>query len=155
MEKLRIGVIGAGRISAGSHLPCLTKFADVELVLCEVDEGRLRTVADRFGIRETRSDYRDMLTRDRPDAIRSASHLSQSGRRQSIPLNAAQNVPGDFSLEAWSHARAPSRTPTAVASMPSFRARSNASISTSGSRLKNRWRTTRSYFRSGWTADRS
>jgi predicted dehydrogenase len=69
MEKVRVGVIGAGRISAGSHLPCLTKFADVELMLCEVDEPRLRLIADRFGIRETRSDYHDMLARDRLDAV--------------------------------------------------------------------------------------
>ena len=69
MEKLRVGVVGAGRISAGSHLPCLTAFPDVELVLCEVDEGRLRTVADRFGIRETRSDYRELLAQDRLDAV--------------------------------------------------------------------------------------
>jgi predicted dehydrogenase len=67
MEKLRIGVIGAGRISAGSHLPCLTAFADVEVVLCEVNDARLQLVADRFGIRETRSDYREMLARDRLD----------------------------------------------------------------------------------------
>jgi predicted dehydrogenase len=69
MEKLRVGVIGAGRIAAGSHLPCLTAFPDVEVVLCEVDERRLRTVADRFGIRETRSDHREMLARDRLDAV--------------------------------------------------------------------------------------
>jgi len=31
MDKLRVGVIGAGRISAGSHLPCLAAFPDVEL----------------------------------------------------------------------------------------------------------------------------
>lgn len=69
MEKLRVGVIGAGRIAAGSHLPCLAKFPDVEVVLCEVDEARLKFVADRFGINETRADYRDMLARDRPDAV--------------------------------------------------------------------------------------
>ena len=69
MTKLRVGVIGAGRISAGSHLPCLAKFGDVDLVLCEVDEARLRLIADQFGIRETRTDYRDMLARDALDAV--------------------------------------------------------------------------------------
>ena len=69
MDKLRVGVIGAGRISAGSHLPCLTAFDDVEVILCEVDEGRLRMVADRFGIKETHSDYRAMLAGDDLDAV--------------------------------------------------------------------------------------
>ena len=50
MERLRIGVIGAGRIAAGSHLPCLTRFPDVEVVLCEVDAARLATVAAQYGI---------------------------------------------------------------------------------------------------------
>lgn len=68
MEKLRIGVIGAGRIAAGSHLPCLAKFPDVELVLCEVDAARLQLVAERYGISETHADYREMLAGDRVDA---------------------------------------------------------------------------------------
>ena len=69
VKKLRVGVIGAGKISAGSHLPCLAKFNDVELILCEVDEARLRLVADQYAIRETRTDYRAMLADDALDAV--------------------------------------------------------------------------------------
>jgi virulence factor len=69
MEKLRVGVIGTGRIAEGSHLPCLVQFPDVELVLCEVVEERLQAVAKQFGIRETRTDYHEMLERDKPDAV--------------------------------------------------------------------------------------
>jgi predicted dehydrogenase len=68
MERLRVGVIGAGRISAGSHLPCLVNYGDLDLVLCEVDKGRLARVADQFGIRDRYTDYRDMLAKERLDA---------------------------------------------------------------------------------------
>jgi predicted dehydrogenase len=68
VKRLRVGVIGAGRISAGSHLPCLVNYGDVDLVLCEVDEERLAAVATQFRIRDTRLDYRDMLARDGVDA---------------------------------------------------------------------------------------
>lgn len=69
MEKLRVAVIGAGRIAAGSHLPCLARFPDVELVLCEVDDARLRSVAGQFGVRETYRDHREVLAGARPDAV--------------------------------------------------------------------------------------
>ena len=68
MERLRIGVIGAGRIAAGSHLPCLTRFPDVDVVLCEVDAARLATVAAQYGIAQTYSDHRELLARERLDA---------------------------------------------------------------------------------------
>jgi predicted dehydrogenase len=69
VANLRVGVIGAGRISAGSHLPCLVNYGDLDLVLCEVDETRLGIVAGQFGIRETRTDYREMLANDGLDAV--------------------------------------------------------------------------------------
>jgi predicted dehydrogenase len=69
MTKLRVGVIGAGRISAGSHLPCLMNYGDVDVVLCEVNEPRLRLVAEQFGIRDTRTDYQAMLAGDSLDAV--------------------------------------------------------------------------------------
>jgi predicted dehydrogenase len=69
VARLRVGVIGAGRISAGSHLPCLMNYGDVDVVLCELDEARRRTVAEQFAIRETRTDYREMLAKDGLDAV--------------------------------------------------------------------------------------
>lgn len=68
MEKLRVGVIGAGRIAEGAHLPCLSRFRDVELVLCDVDATRLARVSSIFGITDTTTDYRRMLERERLDA---------------------------------------------------------------------------------------
>ena len=69
MARLRVGVIGAGRISAGSHLPCLVNYGDLDLVLCEVDQARLAQVGDQFAIRDRRSDHREMLAKDSLDAV--------------------------------------------------------------------------------------
>ena len=44
-------------------------YGDLDLVLCEVDTGRLASVAAQFRISETRTDYRDMLARDGLDAV--------------------------------------------------------------------------------------
>jgi predicted dehydrogenase len=74
VAKLRVGVIGAGKISAGSHLPCLVNYGDVDLVLCEVDGARLRKVGDEFAIRDTRTDYREMLASDKLDAAIVLTH---------------------------------------------------------------------------------
>lgn len=69
MERMRVGVIGAGRIAEGSHLPCLTRYRDVDLVLCDVSGDRLDRVSRQFGIAATYSDYRRMLEAERPDAV--------------------------------------------------------------------------------------
>jgi predicted dehydrogenase len=69
MTRMRVGVIGAGKISAGSHLPCLVNYGDLDLVLCEVNEARLATIADQFAILDRRTDYREMLAKDSLDAV--------------------------------------------------------------------------------------
>ena len=69
MDKLRVGVIGAGRIAEGSHLPCLVRFPDVELVLCEVVAPRLAEMAAAFHIATTYTDHRRMLDAERLDAV--------------------------------------------------------------------------------------
>lgn len=48
MSKLRVGVIGTGRIAEGSRLPCLSRYRDVELVLCEQSAPRLAQMAEKF-----------------------------------------------------------------------------------------------------------
>jgi predicted dehydrogenase len=61
MDKLRVGVIGTGRIAEGSHLPCLVRFKDVDLLLCDVAEVRLAQVSQQFGITQTYTDHRRLL----------------------------------------------------------------------------------------------
>jgi virulence factor len=68
MPKLRVGVIGAGRIAEGSHLPCLTRFDDIELVLCDAAPERLAEVSRQFGLQATTTDYHELLATGRLDA---------------------------------------------------------------------------------------
>ncbi|HET8626450.1 MAG TPA: Gfo/Idh/MocA family oxidoreductase [Thermomicrobiales bacterium] len=68
MARLRVGVIGAGRIAVGSHLPCLARFGDVELVLCDTAPERLAEASSQFGIAATETDYRRLLATARLDA---------------------------------------------------------------------------------------
>lgn len=65
---MRVGVIGTGRIAEGAHLPCLTRFRDVELVLCDPAAARLAQVARQFGVAATYADHRELLARERLDA---------------------------------------------------------------------------------------
>jgi predicted dehydrogenase len=69
MDKLRVGVIGTGRIAEGSHLPCLARFRDVELVLCDVATERLEQASRQFGIRTTYTNYREMVATAKLDAV--------------------------------------------------------------------------------------
>jgi predicted dehydrogenase len=68
MDKLRVGVIGTGRIAEGAHLPCLTRYRDVEVVLCDPVSERVAQVSRQFGIAATYTDHRQMLERERLDA---------------------------------------------------------------------------------------
>jgi predicted dehydrogenase len=62
MEKVRIGVVGLGNIAQTIHLPILTRLPDAEVVaVCDLDIGKARTVAQKFGIPRSYSDYEKML----------------------------------------------------------------------------------------------
>jgi predicted dehydrogenase len=48
--KMRVGVIGAGRIAHAAHLPVLASLPGVEIALCEPDHDRLELTAREFPI---------------------------------------------------------------------------------------------------------
>lgn len=78
MGALRVGIIGTGRIAEGAHLPCLARFRDCELILCDQNEARLAQVARQFGVVATYTDFRQMLIQERLDAalvLTPPSHL--------------------------------------------------------------------------------
>ncbi len=58
----RIGVIGCGIIAERYHLPALAADPNVRdrLVLVDLDAARRTSMAEAFGIRETREDYREL-----------------------------------------------------------------------------------------------
>ncbi len=70
MKKVNIALIGAGGMANSVHYPSLVECSDVNLVgLCDLEEGKLQTTAERFEIENTFSDYKQMLEKTNPDAV--------------------------------------------------------------------------------------
>lgn len=70
MDRVRLGLIGAGGMANGVHYPSLAEMKDAEMVaLCDLVEEKLTKTADRFGIKKRYTDYREMLDKERLDAV--------------------------------------------------------------------------------------
>lgn len=69
-DRVRVGFIGAGRHAARVHYPSLASFSDVELkAICDLNEERLRSIGDLYGIEYRFKRYRDMLDTVPLDAV--------------------------------------------------------------------------------------
>lgn len=67
---LRIGIIGLGGIAQLVHIPVLSKIKDVTIAaVAETNKERLRTVSDKFGIKNRYADYREMIRKSLLDAV--------------------------------------------------------------------------------------
>src|SRR5688572_23280501 len=65
MSKLRFGVIGAGGFAEVCHIPGLQTHPEAEVVaLCGRRFDHARAMADRFGIPDVHTDYRELCARD-------------------------------------------------------------------------------------------
>lgn len=70
MQKVRVGMIGAGSLANSVHYPSLGEFDDVDIVsICDLDEGRLKNTADKYGIGRTYMDYKKMVQEVDMDAV--------------------------------------------------------------------------------------
>ncbi|MDR1565734.1 MAG: Gfo/Idh/MocA family oxidoreductase [Treponema sp.] len=70
MQKVRIGVIGAGGIACSIHLPLLAAMAEAELsAVCDYLPGRALEAAKRFGIPGISLSYHEMLAQEKLDAV--------------------------------------------------------------------------------------
>lgn len=70
MEKLRIGVVGAGNIAANAHLPAYKKCWNcVPAAICDIDFERAKRVAEEFGIPEVYASIEEMLEKADIDAV--------------------------------------------------------------------------------------
>ena len=70
MEKLRVGVIGAGMFACFRHIPDLLRTGEVELTaVCRRNPEALAKVADHFGIAGRYTDYQAMLDDAALDAV--------------------------------------------------------------------------------------
>lgn len=64
-KPFRIGVIGAGGIARGVHLPSLNDMDDVEIVvICDMIEERARAMAEKYAIPKVYTLYQEMLARE-------------------------------------------------------------------------------------------
>lgn len=69
-KPLNIGIIGAGRIAQTVHIPAFAHIKKAEIAaIADIDEYRVRWVADRHNIPEIFTDYRDLLKSDHIQAV--------------------------------------------------------------------------------------
>lgn len=70
MSKIRLGVIGAGGIARGMHLPALSEIDECELAwICDLKLDRARAAADKYGVALFGAGYPELLREHRPDAV--------------------------------------------------------------------------------------
>jgi predicted dehydrogenase len=70
MERVRIGVVGAGWFASRRHLPDIGRCARAELVaVCRRDPGELQRIVEHFGHPAGYAEYRQMLDEAALDAV--------------------------------------------------------------------------------------
>ena len=70
MEKLKIGVVGAGNISTSAHLPAYAVCGNaVPVAICDINVERAKNAAERFGIPAYYSSVEEMLDKADIDAV--------------------------------------------------------------------------------------
>jgi predicted dehydrogenase len=70
MEKVRIALVGVGGISQVVRIPAVLKMEDVQLVaLCDIDEAKLGSVSEKFGVDNVYFDMQTMLRNEKLDGV--------------------------------------------------------------------------------------
>ncbi|AWT59221.1 MAG: scyllo-inositol 2-dehydrogenase (NAD(+)) [Candidatus Moanabacter tarae] len=88
MDKLQIGIYGAGGHCVNQHLPNLNSFGDVEIVaICDINKKQAQKVATDFGIPSYYTDGLKMLKSESIDALWS---LVAAGERPDVEITAAK-----------------------------------------------------------------
>jgi len=69
-DKVKVGFVGAGVLANQMHYPSLAEFPDVQIAaICDINEERLHSTADKYGVERRYTDYREMLDREELDAV--------------------------------------------------------------------------------------
>lgn len=69
MQKVRVGIIGAGSHANAVHYPSLASINEAEIAaICDINRERLQRTAEKYKIRDRYSDYREMLDKEKLDA---------------------------------------------------------------------------------------
>jgi predicted dehydrogenase len=75
MDKVRVGVIGAGWWATTNHIPELKKRGDVELVsVCRLGQDLLQKIKDEFGFAHATEDYHELVNLGLDAVIVSSPH---------------------------------------------------------------------------------
>lgn len=70
IEKVRVGMIGAGVMANRVHYPSLASFEDVEIAaVCDINTERLHATSDKYGVERRYIDYQKMVEEIAPDAV--------------------------------------------------------------------------------------
>jgi UDP-N-acetylglucosamine 3-dehydrogenase len=92
MGKVKYGVIGLGWFGE-KHCEALAALPDVELfALCTRREGRLRELAQRFGVRHAYADYRELLANPGVEAVSVVTMWDQHAPPALAALAAGKHV---------------------------------------------------------------
>ncbi|HEY7751220.1 MAG TPA: Gfo/Idh/MocA family oxidoreductase, partial [Ignavibacteriaceae bacterium] len=93
MDKTKVAVIGLGSVAQMVHLPNLIKIKNADLVsVAEIKANRLSTIAEKFKIKETYKDYKELLSKSDVEAV---IITTPTGSHKEIAvdcLNAAKHV---------------------------------------------------------------
>mgnify|MGYP001490089654 FL=1 len=69
-ERVRVAMVGAGRMANSVHYPSLNSFDDVEIAaICDLNEERLNETATKYEVRGRYTDYRKMVEEVDPAGI--------------------------------------------------------------------------------------
>ena len=92
MQRTRIGVIGLGWFGQ-KHCEALAEVSDAELhALCTRTESRLAELASQFGVRNTYTDYREMLKDPELEAVSIVTMWDQHTGPALAALEAGKHV---------------------------------------------------------------
>ena len=70
MKKIKLAIIGAGGIATDAHMPPISEMENVEVVaICDIVPEKAKKLADKYGISETYTDYKEVLKIPDLDAV--------------------------------------------------------------------------------------
>ena len=93
MEPTKVALIGLGGIAQLTHLPNLLKINNLTVTsVAEINKNRLNTIADKFNIKDRYLDYKELLAKDKCDAVIIATPTSTHKEVTIDCLNAKKNV---------------------------------------------------------------
>ena len=69
-KQVRVAIIGAGGRAVSTHYPALADIAGVEITaVCDLNEDLMDQAAERFDISGRFTDYKQMIEKEKPDAV--------------------------------------------------------------------------------------